>query len=274
MTIPAVQLNDGTSIPHLGFGTYPWSGDSRTSTLTAIEAGYRLLDTALRYENEQGVGAAVRECGLPRTELLITSKIPGRLHGRQGARDAFAQSSAELGLDRIDLYLIHWPLPRLGRSVDTWRTMIELRDEGKVTSIGVSNFTPAQLERLQDETGVTPAVNQVELHPWFPQHELHAFHRAHGIVTESWSPLGRGELLADPAVVAIAAAHGVTPAQAILRWHVQRGIVPIPMSSDPGRQRENIDVFGFELTEAEMTRFSSMERGRIWGQDPDTHEEF
>ncbi len=273
--IPQLTLNDGAFLPVIGFGTYPHAGDdSRLTALTALEAGYRLLDTALRYENESSVGRAVRECGIPRDQIVVTSKIPGRHHGRDAARASCAESIANLHLERIDLYLIHWPLPRLDLYVDTWRTMIELRDAGLVGSIGVSNFTADQIKRLQDATGVTPAVNQVELHPYFPQAELHAFHQAEGIVTESWSPMGRGELLADPVVAQVATAHGVTPAQALLRWHLQRGIVPIPMSSDAARQRINLDLFGFALTEAESERLSGLERGRLWGQDPNTHEEF
>jgi 2,5-diketo-D-gluconate reductase A len=187
----------------------------------------------------------------------------------------FEESRALLGLDYVDLYLIHWPLPKVGKYLDSWRAMIELRERGLVRSIGVSNFTVDQLTRLSDETGVVPAVNQIELHPRFPQAQLRQFHAEHGIVTESWSPLGtRSEITAEPVITRAAANHGVTPTQAVLRWHTQLGAIPIPKSADPGRQRENIDLFGFELTEDEVAEISALESGRLWGGDPDTHEEF
>ncbi len=275
VSIPTLNANDGLAIPAVGFGTFPWGGDdSRTTTITALDAGYRLLDTALRYENERDVGRAVREYDLPRSEILVCTKLAGRHHGYDETIKGCHESLTNLGLDYVDIYLIHWPLPRLDRYVESWKAMIKLRDEGVVRSIGVSNFTEAQLRRIIDETGVVPVINQVELHPYFPQAALRAVHAELGIVTESWSPLGRGELLSEPTVVEIADAHGVTPAQAVLRWHVQLGAVPIPKSADPARQRANIDLFGFALSDEEMAALSGMERGRIWGQDPDTHEEF
>jgi diketogulonate reductase-like aldo/keto reductase len=275
MTIPSLAMADGRAIPAVGFGTYPHAGDdSRTTTISALDAGYRLLDTALRYENEQGVGRAVREYDLPREEILVATKLAGRHHGYDETLKGFQESLANLGLDHVDLYLVHWPLPRLDKYLDSWRAMIRLREEGLVRSIGVSNFTEAHLRRLVDETGVVPALNQVEMHPYFPQAALREVHAELGIVTESWSPLGRGELLAEPAVVRLAEAHGVTPAQAVLRWHVQLGAVPIPKSADPERQRTNIDLFGFELTDDEVAALSGLERGRIWDQDPETYEEF
>ena len=275
MTVPTLSLRDGRAIPAVGFGTFPHAGDdSRTTTISALDAGYRLLDTALRYENEEGVGRAVREYGLPREEILVTTKLAGRHHGYDETIVGLHESLGALGLEYVDLYLIHWPLPRLDRYVDSWRAMIRLRDEGLVRSIGVSNFTEAHLRRLADETGELPVLNQVELHPYFPQAALRAVHAELGIVTESWSPLGRGELLDEPVVVGIAEAHGVAPAQAILRWHVQLGAVPIPKSADAGRQRTNIDLFGFTLTDDEMAALSGLERGRLWDQDPDVHEEF
>jgi diketogulonate reductase-like aldo/keto reductase len=275
MTIPSLAMADGRAIPAVGFGTYPHAGDdSRTTTISALDAGYRLLDTALRYGNEQGVGRAVREYDLPREEILVATKLAGRHHGYDETLKGFQESLANLGLDHVDLYLVHWPLPRLDKYVDSWRAMIRLREEGLVRSIGVSNFTEAHLRRLVDETGVVPALNQVEMHPYFPQSALREVHAELGIVTESWSPLGRGELLAEPAVVRVAEAHGVTPAQAVLRWHVQLGAVPIPKSADPERQRTNIDLFGFELTDDEVAALSGLERGRIWDQDPETYEEF
>jgi 2,5-diketo-D-gluconate reductase A len=275
VSIPTVPLNDGHAIPVVGFGTFPRAGDdSRTTAISALDAGYRLLDTALRYENEEGVGRAVREYDLPREEIIVCTKLAGRHHGYDETIKGFHESLANLGLDYVDIYLIHWPLPRLDKYVDSWKAMVKLRDEGLVRSIGVSNFTEEHLRRIIDATGVVPVMNQVELHPYFPQAPLRAVHAELGVVTESWSPLGRGELLSEPTVTAIAEAHGVSPAQAILRWHVQLGAVPIPKSADPARQRANIDLFGFTLTDEEMATLSGMERGRIWGQDPDVHEEF
>jgi diketogulonate reductase-like aldo/keto reductase len=275
MTIPSLTLLDGREVPAVGFGTYPHAGDdSRTTAISALDAGYRLLDTALRYENEQGVGRAVREYDLPREEILVATKLAGRHHGYDETLKGFQESLDNLGLDYVDLYLVHWPLPRLDKYVDSWKAMIRLRDEGLVRSIGVSNFTEAHLRRLVDETGVVPVMNQVEMHPYFPQAALREVHAELGIITESWSPMGRGELLAEPTVVRIAEAHGVTPAQAILRWHVQLGAVPIPKSADPERQRTNIDLFGFALSDDEVAALSALERGRIWDQDPETYEEF
>jgi 2,5-diketo-D-gluconate reductase A len=275
VSIPTLTANDGLAIPAVGFGTFPHAGDdSRTTAITALDAGYRLLDTALRYENEKGVGRAVREYDLPRSEILVCTKLAGRHHGYDETIKGFHESLANLGLDYVDIYLIHWPLPRLDKYVDSWKAMVKLRDEGLVRSIGVSNFTEEHLHRIIDATGVVPVINQVELHPYFPQAALRAVHAELGVVTESWSPMGRGELLSEPTVTAIAEAHEVTPAQAILRWHVQLGAVPIPKSADPARQRANLDLFGFTLSDKEMAALTAMERGRIWGQDPDTHEEF
>jgi 2,5-diketo-D-gluconate reductase A len=273
--VPSIAMNDGRPIPAIGFGTFPHDGDdSEDTAVHAIEAGYRLLDTALRYENEVRIGRAVARCGLPRDQVLVSTKLAGRHHGYDETVAGFHESLRNLALDHVDMYLIHWPLPRLDKYVESWKAMIALREQGLITTIGVSNFTEAHLTRLIDETGVVPAVNQVEMHPFFPQTELRAFHAEHGIVTESWSPMGRGELLANPVVAGIAEAHGVTPAQAILRWHVQLGVVPIPKSADPARQRANIDLFGFALDDDEVAALTALERGRIWGQDPDTHEEF
>lgn len=274
ISIPTVTLNDGTAFPELGFGTYNLRGTEGTDAIaSAIDTGYRLLDSAVNYENEVEVGAAVRASGI-RDQLIVTTKVPGRDHGFDETIASASGSLARLGLDRIDLYLIHWPNPSVGKWLDTWRAMIALRERGVVASIGVSNFTEAMLTRLIDETGVVPAVNQVELHPYFPQAALRAFHAEHGIRTESWSPLARrSELLTEPVVGEIAAAHGVTPTQAVLRWHVQLGSTPIPKSSTPARQRENADVFGFALTDAEVSALSALERGRLWDGDPDTHEE-
>ena len=212
MSIPTLTLNDGHTIPAIGFGTFPNAGDdSRTTTISALDAGYRLLDTALRYENEQSVGRAVREYDLPRESILVCTKLAGRHHGYDETIKGCHESLTNLGLDYVDIYLIHWPLPRLDKYVDSWKAMIKLRDEGLVRSIGVSNFTEAHLRRIIDATGVMPVMNQVELHPYFPQAPLRAVHAELGIVTESWSPMGRGELLADPTVARVAEAHGVRP---------------------------------------------------------------
>lgn len=281
MAIPATVLNnysvnDGNSLPAIGFGTYRLNGDDGTdAVLTAIEAGYRLLDTAMNYENEQEVGEAVRRSGIPRAEVMITTKLPGRHHGFAETLSSFEESRGNLGVDYIDLYLIHWPMPRLGKFVDSWRAMIQLREHGLVRSIGVSNFTQAHLTRLIDETDVVPAVNQIELHPHFPQSAMREFHAEHGIQTESWTPLARQRsVLDDPVVMAVANAHDVTSAQAVLRWHVQLGSIPLPKSAHAARQAENLDVFGFELTDAEVESISGLESGRLWGGDPDTNEEF
>lgn len=273
--IPTVTLNDGTEFPELGLGTYKLRDEEGiASIVSAIESGYRLLDSAVNYENEREVGEAVRRSGIARDELIVATKVPGRDHGYDETLASAATSLATLGLDRIDLYLIHWPNPSVDKFVDTWRAMIDLRDRGTVRSIGVSNFTERMLSRLIDETGVAPAVNQVELHPLFPQATLRAFHVAHGIRTESWSPLARRtDLLENPVVADIAAAHGVTPNRVVLRWHVQLGSTPIPKSADPARQRENADIFDFALTDAEVAAISALESGRLWGGDPDTHEE-
>ncbi|MFE0454814.1 aldo/keto reductase [Streptomyces sp. NPDC058914] len=273
--IPVRTLNDGTRLPAAGLGTWPMDdAQAEEAVAGALGVGYRLIDTATNYRNETGVGRGVARAGVPREEIVVTTKLPGRHHGYEETLASFEESRRRLGLEYVDLYLIHWPLPRVGRYVDSWRAMIKLREDGLIRSIGVSNFTAEHIDRLEKETGVLPSVNQIELHPLLPQDELRAYHEAKGIVTESWSPLGRGSaLLRDPALVTVAEAHGVTPAQAVLRWHVQLGAVPIPKSSDPERQRANLDVFGFELGPEEMTAIGDHERRRLGG-DPETHEEF
>jgi 2,5-diketo-D-gluconate reductase A len=275
LSIPTVTLNDATAFPELGLGTYGLRGDAGVAAITAaIQSGYRLLDTAVNYENEREVGEAVRRSGVARDKILVASKIPGRHHGRQEAVDSIKGSLDALGLDRIDLHLIHWPNPSVGRYVDTWRGMIDARTQGLVRSIGVSNFTEEMLTELIEETGVVPAVNQVELHPYFPQEALRAFHATHGIRTESWSPLARrSELLTEQLVQELATVHDVTPTQVVLRWHTQIGSTPIPKSVDPDRQRENADIFDFALTDDQLAAISGLERGRLWDGDPLTHEE-
>ncbi|MEQ4725177.1 aldo/keto reductase [Nonomuraea sp. B19D2] len=272
----SIKLRDGHQMPRLGLGTWPMDDDEAHKAVThAISRGYRLIDTAASYGNEAGVGAAVADANVPREELFVTTKLRGSQHGYDAALRGFEESSARLGLDYIDLYLIHWPLPGRGLYVDTWRAFVRLQEQGLARSIGVSNFTPEQISHLVEETGVWPAVNQIELHPAFPQSELRAWHAEHGIATESWTPLGRGPKLFDePAVSEIAAAHGRTPAQVVLRWHLQLGAVPIPKSANPDRMRQNIEVFDFSLSDDEMATIGSLDNDGRMGGDPNTHMEF
>ncbi|WP_202237491.1 aldo/keto reductase [Actinacidiphila reveromycinica] len=274
-TAPVRTLSDGTQLPGLGLGTYPMDdAEAERAVAEAIRLGYRLVDTAVNYGNEAGTGRGVRHGGVPREQIVVTTKVPGRDHGYEETLASFEESRKRLGLDYVDLYLVHWPLPRVDRYVDTWRAMVKLREEGVVRSIGVSNFTAAHIDRLERETGVLPSVDQIEMHPLFPQEELRRQLAGRGVVVESWSPLGRGsDLLADPAVRAAAQAHDRTPGQVVLRWHTQLGVVPIPKSGDPQRQRDNLDIFGFELSEAELAAVTAGERRRLGG-DPNQHEEF
>ncbi|KJK11076.1 2,5-diketo-D-gluconic acid reductase [Terrabacter sp. 28] len=276
-TVPTHTLNDGTSIPAIGFGTYPLTGeDGIRAMVSAVEAGYRLLDTAVNYGNEAEVGEAIRRSGIAREDLVVQSKVPGRDHAFDKAVASVEGTLERLGIDQLDVALIHWPNPSVGLYVDAYRALVECRERGLVRSVGVSNFTEKHLTEIIDATGVVPVVNQVELHPLFSQEQLRAVHDRLGIRTESWSPLGKrnAPFGADP-VAAAAEAHGVTPAQAILRWQVQLGALPLPKSADPERQRANLDVFGFELDDAEMAAISALGRkdGRLFGGDPDTHEE-
>ena len=278
MDVPSVQGNAGLSLPAIGLGTYSLDGDAGTTAIIeATRLGYRLLDSAFNYENEGAVGAAVRRSGLARDELVVTSKLPGRHHRFEEATTTIEESVLRMGLDSIDLYLIHWPNPLEDHYVEAWRALIAARDRGLVGHIGVSNFLPEHVERLRRETGELPEVNQIEVHPYFPQDEALAYHRENGIITESWSPLGRGsDLLQNPIIAEVAAAHGVTPAQAILAWHVRRGAVPIPKSRDLERQRENLDVFELTLDEDDLERIASLARpdGRLANQDPAVYQEF
>ncbi|WP_327178851.1 aldo/keto reductase [Streptomyces sp. NBC_01335] len=273
--VPQLPLLDHRTLPAVGLGTYPLDDDEAEKAVAgALGLGYRLVDSAKNYGNERGTGRGIARSGVPREEITVTTKVPGRHHGYEETLASFEESRAALDVEYVDLYLIHWPLPRVDKYVDTWKAMIKLREDGLVRSIGVSNFTPAQLDRLERETGVVPAVNQIELHPLLPQDELREVHAAKGIVTEAWSPLARGrEVLEAPETVAIAREHGVTPGQVVLRWHTQLGVVPIPKSADPGRQRENLDLFGFELTPDQLDRIGSGKQHRFGG-DPDDHEEF
>jgi diketogulonate reductase-like aldo/keto reductase len=270
-------LNDGTTIPAIGFGTYPLTGaDGVAAIVSAIGVGYRLLDTAVNYGNEEEVGEAIRRSGVPRDELLVTSKIPGRHHGYDDAIASTKESLHRLGLDHLDLHLIHWPNPRVGRYVEAWQALVDLQKQGLVRSVGVSNFTEEHLARVVEATGVTPAVNQIELHPYFPQAEMRAVHERFGVRTEAWSPMGKRQApFGEPAVADAAERHGVTPGQVILRWHVQLGSLPIPKSATPERQRQNLDLDGFELADDEVAAITALGRpdGRLFGGDPDTHEE-
>ncbi|WP_405217015.1 aldo/keto reductase [Agrococcus sp. Ld7] len=268
-----LELNDGSAIPALGFGLYKVPLDATEAVVAAgVDAGYRLIDGAEFYGNERELGVAIAQAtarGIARDDLTVTSKFWGDPEQTpEAARAAFNASEAALGTS-IDIYMIHWPRPARERFVDVWRELIALRDEGRVRTIGVSNFTQHHLQRLIDETGVVPAINQVESHPWLPQHDLRAFHAEHGIVTQAWSPLGRARVLEDPAIQRIAADHGVSPAQAIIRWHLQLGGALIPKSTHPHRLRENLDVDGFTLSDDEMARIADLETGERTGTHPD-----
>lgn len=276
-SIPEYRLNDGTTLPALGFGTYPLRGDDGiTAILAAIENGYRLIDSAVNYGNESEVGEAVRRSPVPREQLLLTTKVPGRHHAYDLALGSLRESATAFGVERVDLALIHWPNPSHGLYPQAWRALVRAQRDGLVRTIGVSNFTEAHLRRIIDDSGVVPAVNQLELHPYFPQEPMRGVHAELGIRTESWSPLGkRNAPYAEPAVLAAAQSHGVSPAQVILRWHIQLGSVPLPKSATPQRQQENLDVFGFELAQEEMSAITALGRpdGRLFGGDPDVHEE-
>lgn len=281
MTAPLIDLNDGTTLPAIGFGTYPLIGnDGYRAVRSALDAGYRLIDSAVNYENEGTVGKAIRdflkESGTDRSEITVQTKLAGRHHDTARAVLSGQESAARFGLDQIDVMLIHWPNPITNKYRDAWRGLIELREQGVVRSIGVSNFTEQHLADIISDSGVTPVLNQVELHPYFVQEALRAEHGRLGVVTQSWSPLGKGKpAYEEPAVADAAAAHGVTPAQVILRWHIQLGSVPVPKSATPSRQAENLDVFGFELTQGEVNAITALTRegGRLFGGDPNKHEE-
>ncbi|MEU0375390.1 aldo/keto reductase [Streptomyces sp. NPDC006283] len=269
--IPTVTLNNGLEIPQLGFGVFQVDDEQTTDAVrSALEAGYRSIDTAAIYGNEAGVGRALAASGIDRGDLFVTTKLWNADQGHDSTLAAFDDSLTKLGLDYLDMYLIHWPTPARDLYLDTWRALEKLLADGRTRAIGVSNFQPAHLERLLDRSGIVPAVNQIELHPYLQQASLRAFHAEHGIATEAWSPLAQGALLQDPVLARIAQRHGRTPAQVVLRWHLQLGNVVIPKSVTPSRIRENRDVFGFTLTADDMDTLAGLDRGTRTGPDPDT----
>jgi diketogulonate reductase-like aldo/keto reductase len=270
--VPTLRLNDGREIPQLGFGVFQVPpAETEAAVTRALEVGYRHIDTAAAYRNEAGVARAIAAVGLDRSEVFITTKLFNDDHGREQAQRAFAASLERLETDYVDLYLIHWPVPSEDRYVATWQALEEFHREGRARSIGVSNFNLEHLERLGSETETVPAVNQVELHPYLAQRELRAYQREHGIATEAWSPIGQGgDVLDDPAIGAIAESHDRSPAQVIIRWHLQSGNIVIPKSVTPDRIAENFRAFDFELSDAEMAQIDGLDRGERLGPDPAT----
>lgn len=269
--------NGGLELPVIGFGTYKLNGISGADSVAqAIANGYRLIDSAFNYENEGAVGEGVRRSGITREQVIVTSKLPGRRQRYESAIKAVEESVFRTGLGYIDLYLIHWPNPRVDKYVEAWQALIAAKDAGLVRHIGVCNFLPEHLTRIIDETGVVPEVNQIELNPYFPQLELADFNTSKGIITQAWSPLRRGELLEDPAITALAASHGATPGQIVLAWEVARGVVPIPKASSTERQLENLGALDVVLSESEVATISALGRpdGRLFESDPNVHEDF
>ncbi|CAM3258821.1 aldo/keto reductase [Stackebrandtia soli] len=269
--VPMITLSNGVAMPQLGYGVFRVHNEPAESAVaTAIEVGYRSIDTAAYYRNEEGVGRAVASSGVARDDLFITTKLWDTDHGYDNALRAFDVSLGKLGLDHVDLYLIHWPEPRRNAYVETWRALERIYAEGRARAIGVSNFHPHRLAEVIDACEIVPMVNQIELHPWLTQTELRAFHAEHGIVTEGWSPLGHGgDLLKEPVLLDIAAAHDKSVAQVILRWNIQLGIVAIPKSATPSRIAENFDIFDFSLTEAELAAINALHTGTRTGPDPE-----
>jgi 2,5-diketo-D-gluconate reductase A len=271
LTIPSLSLHDGIEIPQLGFGVFQVPPEQTQEVVElAFEAGYRHIDTAGAYRNEKGVGAALAASGLPREDVFITTKLWNSEQGHDSTLAAFEGSLGRLGLDHVDLYLIHWPVPSQDRFVETWRAFERIHEEEGARSTGVSNFRIEDLERLEAETDTRPTINQIELHPLFQQSELRAWHKEHRIATEAWSPLAQGEVLDDETIAQIAERHGKTPAQAILRWHLQLGNVVIPKSVTPERIRENLELFDFELSDEEMAAIEQLDGGGRTGPDPET----
>ncbi|HKB50982.1 MAG TPA: aldo/keto reductase [Solirubrobacterales bacterium] len=270
-SVPAVTLHDGVEIPQLGFGVFQVPPDDTQRVVEeALEVGYRHIDTAAAYRNERGVGAAIAASDIPRDEIFVTTKLWNSQQGYESTLGAFEKSLHRLGLDRLDLYLIHWPVPTEDRFLDTWRAFERVHEEGGTRSIGVSNFRIEDLERLQREAETLPTVNQVELHPHLQQAELRAWHDEHGIAAEAWSPLAQGDLLINETIAGVAARHDRTPAQVILRWHLQLGNIVIPKSVTPARIRENFEVFDFELSDDDMAEIAALDVGQRIGPDPST----
>lgn len=268
---PTITLAHGAEIPAIGLGTWPLQGAEGASAVrTAIEAGYRLIDTAENYRNEDAVGQGVRDSGIPREEIFLTTKFNRRWHSVDGARQAAEASLRRLGVDYLDLLLIHWPNPDQGTYVEAFEGLLKLLEAGVVRAIGTSNFKPAHLQKVIDATGTVPDVNQINLNPYATRNASVAFHAAHGIVTESWSPIKPAEILSDPVITGIAATHDRNPAQVVLRWHVQHGYLPIPKSADPERQQENLAVFDFELTADELAAIDALDRGEADIVDSDS----
>jgi 2,5-diketo-D-gluconate reductase A len=266
--VPQIDLNDGNAIPQLGFGVFQIEPEDTAEAVTrALEIGYRHIDTAEMYENERGVGEGVRASGLDRGEVFVTSKLNNSAHEPEAARRAFEGTLTELGFDYVDLFLIHWPIPR-GDFVATWKTLEELRSDGRARSIGVSNFEVEHLEQLARATDTVPAVNQVELHPYFLNEEVRAYDEKHGIATEAWSPIAQGDVLDDRLIGEIAERLGKTPAQVVLRWHIQRGSIVFPKSGSPERMRENFELFDFELSDDEVERIDGLDRGEAGRTGP------
>jgi 2,5-diketo-D-gluconate reductase A len=271
MPVLNLKLSGGTTIPQFGLGVFQIPPrDTAQAVRTALELGYRHIDTAQGYGNEEGVGAGIAASGVPREEVFVTTKLDNAFHGRQESITALDESLRRLGMDYVDLYLIHWPLPAVDRYVATWEGFQDLAKAGKARAIGVSNFQIPHLERLAAETGSMPAVNQIELHPLLQQAELRRYHQEHGIVTEAWSPLAKAEVLDHPVFVELGERHDRTPAQVVLRWHIQLGNVVFPKSTSPDRMRQNIDVFDFTLTDVDIDAISTLDKGYRTGPDPDT----
>ncbi|WP_233492143.1 aldo/keto reductase [Blastococcus sp. TF02A-30] len=270
--VPGIALNNGVEIPQLGFGVYQVPPEDTADVVAqALEVGYRHIDTAEMYGNEKGVGEAIARSGLDRAEVFVTSKLNNGFHRRDDALRAFDRTLADLGLEQLDLFLIHWPLPGIDVDyVETWKAMEEIYRSGRCRAIGVSNFNPHHLNRLFDETEVVPAVNQIEVHPYLAQDDVRAFDAQHGIVTEAWSPIAQGKVLDDPAITAIAERVGRTPAQVVLRWHVQRGDVVFPKSVSRERMAQNFALFDFELGQDDMATLTGLDRAERTGPDPDT----
>ncbi|GFZ88581.1 aldo/keto reductase [Nesterenkonia alkaliphila] len=269
--VPTVELNDGTTIPQLGFGVWQVPAEQAEDVVTkALQTGYRHIDTAAVYRNEEGVGAAIAASGIPRDELYVTTKLWVSDFKKGATKQALETSLAKLGLDAVDLYLIHWPAPADEKYLEAWQAMEELQAEGKTRSIGVSNFLPEHLDKVAEAGSVIPAVNQVEVHPALQQRDIQAANTKYGIATQAWSPLAQGAVFGDQPIVDAAGAHGVTVAQVIIRWHLQRGRILFPKSVTPARIEENFDVFGFELTDAELEAIDALDRGERTGMDPAT----